>query len=150
VVPDPGSGNALIRVSLIDTNTKLALFYKYKNDGATASVAAVSYFRFVTGAGSLTSGSANIIKRDRAGSEIAAHLNRAVNDSLLYLQTSPGTYVKITIPRLSDFPNSIIHRAELITEQVPHNTVLDAVLGPPRYLLLAAYDSIKKVKRECP
>jgi hypothetical protein len=150
VVPDGGSGNALIKINLVDTNTKLALFYSYKGDGATKRDTTVSYFRFITQAGALTSGSANIIKRDRNGFEIAGHLGKYTNDSLVYVQTSPGSYVRVKVPGLELFPNSLIHRAELIAEQVPHNFVLDEKLSPPRYLLLSVYDSVNKIKRNIP
>jgi hypothetical protein len=90
----------------------------------------------------------NFIKRNRAGSESANHINKVANDSLVYVQTSPGTMVKVKIPALKNFANKIIHRAELIAEQVPTYAgaagSLESKLLPPRYLFLATYDSVSK------
>jgi hypothetical protein len=148
----PQSGNALIRVNLTDTNTKLALYYKYKAaDTSTRTDTGVTYFRFSTGTtGYPTSANANIVSRNRAGSEVATHLNTNVNDSLVYIQTSPGTFATVKIPGLKAFPNVIVHRAELIAEQVPYNNLTDGYFFPPRYLLLSRYDSINKYNKSIP
>ncbi len=152
VVPDQGLGNALISVNLLDSNTKLALFYKYKTTEAPIKDSpTVSYFRFIANSVTPTSASANIVKRDITGSTLAQHIGPKANDSLVYVQASPGTYVSLKVPALSSLPNSIIHRAELVAEQVPTaNPMLDAYFSPPRYLLLAAYDTSKKVKVNVP
>ena len=140
--------NVLIRINLLDTNTKLGLYY---STNATTTVAGkrdtvVDYFRF----GLNYSASANFIKRNRAGSEVARHFGRA-NDSLIYVQTSPGTMVKIKVPALKNFANKIIHRAELIAEQVPDaNSALDVMFPAPNYLFLGAYDSAKNLIRTVP
>ena len=150
VVPDAGSGNALIRVNLLDTNTKLSLYYRYKTDLAPKEDTVVGYFKFRVG-GNQTSGSANVIKRERSGTPVSAAIaSPTTNDSVVYVQTSPGTFVSVRIPGLSGFPNSLIHRAELITEQVRDNDPVISVMAPPDYLLLTAYDSINKVKINVP
>jgi hypothetical protein len=146
VVPDQGQGNALVRINLVDTNTKLALYYTYKTAETTPKdTSVVNYFRFITAAGTNTSGSANVIRRDYIGSEVAASIASNRTD-VAYVQTSPGSYVRIRVPGFSTFPNSLIHRAELIAEQNPQGPS-DNTFGPPRYLLLAAYDSVNKIKR---
>jgi hypothetical protein len=66
------------------------------------------------------------------------------------VQTSPGTYATVRIPGLSTFPNSLIHRAELITEQAPENDPVITTMAPPRYMLLSAYDSARKLKINVP
>jgi len=46
-----------------------------------------------------------------------------------------------------------VHRAELITEQVPDDANLlttEKQMLPPRYLLLSVYDSVNKIKRNIP
>jgi hypothetical protein len=71
----------------------------------------------------------------------------------VYLQTSPGNYVRIKIPGLKNFTNSIIHRAELIAEQVPDNVnflTLDKYMAPPSTVLLSAWDSINSAKINVP
>ncbi|HEX8334493.1 MAG TPA: DUF4270 family protein, partial [Segetibacter sp.] len=88
VVPDPGSGNTLIRVNLLDTNTKLSLYYR--SETATKKDTAVSYFRFRLG-GDQTSGNANRIVRERAGTAVSSAIATATND-VVFVQTSPGTF----------------------------------------------------------
>ncbi|MEI7589546.1 MAG: DUF4270 family protein [Chitinophagia bacterium] len=149
---DPSSNkNVLIQISLLDTNTKLALYYK--STSANTSVyqrdTAVVNFKFSV----FDNGDVNFIKRNTAGSEMARHINQNLNDSLVYVQTSPGTMVKIKIPGLKAFKNKIIHRAELLALQVPASkgaNSLEPYLLPPNYLFLGAYDSVNKVIRNVP
>jgi hypothetical protein len=62
--------------------------------------------------------------------------------------------VKIKIPALKTFSNRIIHRAELIAEQVPDDANLNTIekqMLAPNYLFLAAYDpNNSKVLRSVP
>jgi hypothetical protein len=154
VGPAAGSpGNALVRINLLDSNTKLALFYKYKKPDSANTTTAVSYFRFSTGGSKSVpvSGSANYIKRDYRGSQLMTYLtNTSINDSLLFIQTSPGTLATLKIPDLSGFKNSIIHRAELVAYQAPAQSSPDMYLTPPRYLMLSGYDSTKGVMINVP
>jgi|688.fasta_scaffold209762_2 hypothetical protein len=142
--------NALLYISLADTNTKLALYYNSSTTGATTRDTVVTNFRF----SSFTCGNANFVTRNRTGSELANHISTpAKPDSLVYLQTSPGNYVRIKIPGLKNFSNSIIHRAELITEQVPDNNnflTLDKFMAPPSIVLLSAWDSANSAKINVP
>lgn len=129
------TGNALLKIGLMDDNTKLAIYYRYKASGKLDT--AVSYFRT-----SLKSGASNYIKRDRnAPAEIAVTLaSTSIEDSLLYLQTQPGVSAKIKIPDLTLLPNMLIHRAELLMEQVPYtNDLSDNYFTPP--LLMIAVDT---------
>lgn len=141
--------NALLKINLADTSSKLALYYNSSTTGATKRDTAVSYFRFHAAA----SADANFVTRDRTGSQASQHLTTTASpDSLVYVQTSPGTYVRVRIPGLKTLSNRIIHRAELIAEQVPDdaNKVLETQLLAPRYLLLSVYDSVNKYKRNVP
>ncbi len=141
--------NALLKINLSDTNSKFALYYSSSSTGATKRDTSVVYFKFST----LNSGDANFITRDRTGSEVARHITTTSKpDSLVYLQTTPGTYVRIKVPGLQNLSNRIIHRAELIAEQVPDdaNLMLESQMIPPRYLLLSLYDSTLKIKRNIP
>jgi hypothetical protein len=150
---DPSANNnGLLRFNMLDTNTKLALYYKtnYSSTGLVGKVdTTVVKMRFRLSA----NGYANFIKRDRTGSEVSRHFGKA-NDSLVFVQTSPGTGVKIKIPALKSFTNRIIHRAELIAEQVPDDATLNTIetqMLAPKYLLLAAYDAnSSKVLRSVP
>jgi hypothetical protein len=141
-----GNTNVLVRINLLDTNTKLALYYR-TNSTTTTGVrdTIVDYFKFTL----YSNGYANFVKRNRTGSEAARHFGVA-KDTLVYVQTSPGTLVKIKVPGLKTFANKIIHRAELIAEQVPGNIQQDAQFTAPNYLFLGAYDSASKVIRNVP
>jgi hypothetical protein len=133
--------NVLLKINLLDTNTKLALYYNTNTDGARDT--AVAKFSFSI----YSNGDVNFIKRNRTGAEIAKHMDKVANDSLVYVQTSPGTMVKVKIPGLKNFANKIIHRAELIAEQVPDAAgagSLESKLLPPRFLFLGTYDSVSK------
>lgn len=139
--------NVLLKINLLDTNTKLALYYNTNSTAANATSprdTTVVNFKFSI----YSNGDVNFIKRNRAGSESANHINKVSNDSLVYVQTSPGTMVKVKIPGLKTFANKIIHRAELIAEQVPTYAgaagSLESKLLPPRYLFLGTYDSASK------
>jgi hypothetical protein len=145
-----GGANALIKVNLLDSNTKFALYYSTSSGGATKRDTSVSYFVF----NSATAAHANFITRNRSGGEISNHLTTTSNpDSLVYVQTSPGTYVRVKIPGLQGLSNRIIHRAELICEQVPDDANLATIetqMLPPRYLLLSRFDSSIMQKRNIP
>jgi hypothetical protein len=133
--------NVLLKINLLDTNTKLALYYNTNATGTRDT--AVVKFNFSI----YSNGDVNFIKRNRTGAEIAKHMDKVANDSLVYVQTSPGTMVKVKIPGLKNFENKIIHRAELIAEQVPDAAgagSLESQLLPPRYLFLGTYDSVSK------
>ena len=142
--------NALIKINLSDTNTKFALYYSSSSSGATQRDTGVVYFRYI----SSYTGLANILTRNRAGSEVTKHLTTSSKpDSLVYVQTFPGTYVRIKVPGLQGMSNRIIHRAELITEQVPDDanlTTIETQMLPPSYLLLSRYDSGISGKRNIP
>ncbi|TDO28319.1 DUF4270 family protein [Sediminibacterium goheungense] len=141
--------NALLRISLSDTNTKFALYYSTSSTGATTRDTSVQYFRFNTTSG----GDANFVTRNRAGSQVANYVttnNNPKSDSLVYVQAAPGVNVRVRIPGLATLSNRIIHRAELIAEQVPDDAnllTIDQQMSAPRYLLLSVLDSVRNSKR---
>ena len=142
------NNNVLVVVNLQDTNTKLGLYYTTNSTSLPGTRdTVVDYFKFTT----YDNGDANFIKRNRTGSEAARHFGLA-KDSLVYVQTSPGTVVKIKVPGLKNFANKIIHRAELIAEQVPTSspTSLEKQWTAPSYLFLGAYDSASNSIRNVP
>lgn len=150
VVPSASSGNALIRVSLIDTNTKLSLYYSTRVDASTKRDTTVSYFRFNASGDVATSASANTVHRNRSGAQVSNFIKSGKNDSLAFIQTSPGTFVTVKVPNLSKFRNTLIHRAELVVYQAPFDVYTDGVFAAPRYVLLSAYDSVNKRKINIP
>lgn len=132
------SGNAILGFNLEGTNTKLAIYYKDDNNSTdpTKADTAVSYFSFASNTSSV---SANFIKRDYSGTALAAVADGTAGtpDNLVYIQNTPGSFATIKIPGLAGLNNSVIHRAELIMEQVYH---ADDTLFPPTNLYLDAYD----------
>jgi hypothetical protein len=147
VVPDASMGNAVMGFQLNDTNTKLAIYYTYTKDNKKDTT--VNYFRFNTIlTSSSVSANANLVTRDFSGSPLQAALGGATPDQIGYIQNTPGTYVRVKIPGLSTLSNRIIHRAELIVQQVAHPS--DALFTPPQFLLLDAYNEIKNEARSIP
>ena len=149
IVPDmSNNGNAIIGVNLLDTNTKLAIYYRwFKNGGTTPYDTTVRYFRF-TG----SSAQASQITRDYAGNnpQIQTYLSNSPTspDDLVFLQNTPGTYAKLKIPDLGGLSNRVVHRAELIAEQVYDPS--DDKFAPPQFLFLDAYDPAKAKYRTIP
>lgn len=150
VIPDPSTpANAFLNINLADTNTKLALYYSTAYSGGTARDTVVSKLRF----NSSTSGHANFVVRNRSGSELSNHLSTTPKpDSLVYVQAMPGSGARIRVPGLQSLSNRIIHRAELIMEQVPDDAHpgVDNIMTPPRYLMLSIFDSVYMHKRNIP
>ena len=140
------SGNAIIGVNLQGANTKLAIYYKDDNGDSPVEKwdTAVAYFSF---AGNANSASANYIKRDYTGTELAAAAGGTAPDNFVYIQSTPGSFATIKIPGLAGLNNSVIHRAELIMEQVYH---FSDTLFPPTKLYLDAYDSSVSAYRTIP
>ena len=131
-----GGGNALNYFSLADTNTKLAVYYRTIKNSVIDTVVTNFRFNFFTA-------SANNIARNRAGSEISQHVaHPPAGDDVIYIQTTPGSYAEIKIPALATLSNRIIHRAELIMDQVYSTNTLDNYFTPPNYLYLDLKDSI--------
>ncbi len=136
-------GNALLSLNLSDTSTRLSVYYHYPN-GSGGVDSAVR--RFATNA--LSCASSNSINRNYFGTDISNNFPSSLKpqDSLIYIQTSPGTYAKIKIPGLDSLPNIIVHRAEILMQQVPDVTSFSDTAFTAPNLFLAAYiqDSAKR------
>jgi hypothetical protein len=131
IVPDINfGGNALTYYSLADTNTKLAVYFKYSADSKVDTT--VINFRLTS-----SSATTNNIVRNHAGAEITSHLSHPpAGDDVIYIQASPGTYAELKIPGLTGLSNRIIHRAELVMEQVHSFDATDGYFTPPSILYL--------------
>ena len=135
------TGNAVMGFDMAGANTKLAIYYKYPKPGGLGTDTTVDYFRFTT-----ASAAANYVIRDHSFGEIASVQGGTTPDELLYIQASPGSFATIKIPGLLNVSNRVVHRAELIIEQVYHPT--DTIFTPPQFLYLDASDpSIAAPKR---
>lgn len=138
------TGNAIMGFNLNGVNTKLAVYYKYNNGGVAKLDTAVDYFNF----SSDYSASANYIKRDYSGSPLANSISGAIPGQYVYLQNTPGSFATIKIPGLANLSNRVIHRAELIAEEVYDPS--DAIFPPPERLYLDAYDTALSKFRTIP
>lgn len=139
---DPSFGNALMTFGLVgEPNTKLAIYYHYQKNGRKDTT--VDYFQF-TG----SSAQHNYIQRDFTGTPLLAAQGGSTPDPLIYLLNTPGTYATLKIPGLRNLSNRIIHRAEIIMEQVYDPS--DVHFIPPQSLYLDMYDSSLKFFRTIP
>lgn len=139
-----GNGNALMYVNYADTNTKLEVHYRRKNAGKIDTVYSSFKFRSTTASDSSIYRSvyANYINRSRSGS-----LSENPLPGELYLQGQPGTYAELKIPQLTGYTNRIVHRAEIIVEQINDPTDIFAnFFVPPTFLYLDLKDSASPVK----
>ncbi|MBK7885609.1 MAG: DUF4270 family protein [Chitinophagaceae bacterium] len=130
-------GNAIMYSNLADSTTKLEVYYRKKNKAGIDTT--YSSFKLNTtpnGFNGNFSATANNVTRNRVGFPIS---NPGPDE--IYLQTTPGTYANLSIPTLSTFGNRIIHRAELIIEQVPTDPLFDKVFSVPDYLYLDLRDT---------
>lgn len=125
-----GPGNNLIYTSLSSPKTRLEIHYRIKVPGNKIDTTFESFI-LNTSSVSKMSATANLIKRDRAGTP-----STAPSSDEIYLQTQPGTFATIEVPELNNYPNRIIHRAELVVKQIPENPLFDTLYSPPRYLYL--------------
>jgi Domain of unknown function (DUF4270) len=131
------SGNALLGFNLGGANTKLAIYYKDDNNDAPIANwdTAVAYFSF---AGNTLSNSASYVRRDYTGTPLAASIGGTTPDDIVYIQNTPGSFARIKIPGLAGLGNRIVHRAELMMEEI--YDVSDSMF-PARSLYLDAYDA---------
>lgn len=144
IVPEQ-TGNALLRMNLLDTNTQLAIYYRYTyRDSLNGKQdTTVRYW----GTNNYNCGTSNYVIRDRSGTPIPSYIppNTNTNDSLLFIDVNPGIYTKVAINGLDTLSNKIIHRAELVMEQVPGDPASDALFTVPN-LFLTPYstDSMRR------
>jgi hypothetical protein len=135
-----GGSNGLLYVNLADTATKLEVHYRKKNGGPVDSVYTSLRLNPVLGpfpANAPGSNTSNYIERNRAGYPVKTN----TDPNVLYLQTAPGTYVNLNIPGLATLSNRLIHRAEIIVEQIPTIDPLDEIFSAPNFLYLDLKDT---------
>jgi Domain of unknown function (DUF4270) len=127
--------NGLFYIGLTDAATRLEVHYRRKN----ITPVDTSYSSWIVVGTTSTvvkkSATASYVSRERAGSQYAA---RPSSSDELFIQATPGTYATLQIPGLSLLDNRIIHRAELVIEQIPSPATM---LQVPSYLYLDAVDT---------
>lgn len=138
-----GTANALMGFLVSDTNSYLRLYYRYDSLGKQDTT--YTTYRYV-----INGGFANNITRNYTGSEFAQAAIPG-SDSILHIQTAPGTYAKIRIPALNGFKaakgNVVINRAELVMQQVPATGQLNELFPPPDFLYVDYLDSAANLQR---
>lgn len=119
LIPDSTtSGNSLNYFSMTGAETRLNLYYRYKKRDGTGNDTTVTRFNFV--ADTIRSANANKIHRNYTGSTAEPTITSGLPSSLAYIQTGPGTAVKIKISALDTIRNKpyLIHRAEIVARQI--------------------------------
>ncbi len=131
------NGKSVIRFALANNSySRLEMWYRYRNAGIKDTANDFFYFNSSI-ANPYVSASANYIQRAIAGSAMQTASNPGL-DNLIYLESTPGSYAKIKLPYIKNFPNKIIHRAELIiTEQ----TQYDPLYFSPQRIYLDVFDT---------
>ncbi|WP_460556727.1 DUF4270 family protein [Ferruginibacter profundus] len=126
-----GSGNGLIYTNFTDSSSKLEVHFRRKNGGAVDTT--YTALKLIS-SGDTRSVTANNLIRNRSGHPV---LTPAPNE--IYLQTGPGTYANLDIPDLGTISNRIIHRAEIIVEQIPDPS--SAIYTPTNFLYVDLKDT---------
>jgi hypothetical protein len=143
IVQDNGTqGNGLFYISLTDVATRLEVHYKKRKDNILDTAFTAMYLTATSTTNNISaSAHANFLQRDSSASEMK---NNPQADAL-YIQSTPGTYAILSIPGIANMSNRVIHRAEVIVEQIPSSdpvqAELDTKLLPPAYLYLDLVDT---------
>jgi hypothetical protein len=135
IVSDPAfGGNALNYFDISNADSRLSLYFSSKK---IVKDTLVYDFPFTQ-----SSGHANSIIRERGSSEIANNVSHpAAGDSVVYIQTSPGSYAELKVPGLTGLSNRVIHRAELIADQIYSPAPSDQYFTTPQILYLDTKDT---------
>jgi hypothetical protein len=131
-------GNAIMGFNLRGGNTKLAIYYSYADGNAAQPNnfdTTVAYFSFAANG---FSASSNYIQRDHSGTPLLAAQGGTGPDPIVYIQATPGSFATIKMPDLALLNNRVVHRAELIMEQI--HDVSDSTFPPPTFLYIDAFD----------
>ena len=121
---------ALAYFKLTDNSrTRITFYCRVQNNGRTDTIA--PYFIY-----SNSAPQANFVRRDPANGYLANLDNAVDNDEMVYLQSTPGSYISVDIPDLSTLDNRVIHRAELIMDKAP--SAQEDVFTPPTRLFVQA------------
>ena len=130
-------GNALLYTTLLDPKTRLEVHFRKKRAGLVDTISTNLNIMPLQGV-QRPSVSANHIVRDRSSGTYPP-ANTPTDE--IYLQTTPGTYANLNIPALTGYPNRLIHRAQIIIEQIPGDLMSDSIFSPPNFLYIDLKDS---------
>ncbi len=144
------TGNSIVYTDLASPNTKINIYYRYRFNGITdTAVANLNFYKSLANQADsgVVNGCGNAVyinKTARTAAYAASVLPAPTGqqDSVVYLDASPGGYGKLSIPGIRGLSNRLVHRAELIITEIP------AFRSPGRYseaaLFLDALDSTDK------
>jgi hypothetical protein len=138
--------NSLYYIDINNARTRLEIHYKKRRNNVVDTSYSAFYFTNSSLPTVRACAHASNLKRDFSTGEI---LTSPAADAM-YLQSTPGNYALLNIPALSTYSNRIIHRAELVVEQIPAvDAAADALnqfLVAPRALYLDLRDSVPEEK----
>lgn len=128
LIPDTANaGNGLAYFNLADiSKSKLIIYYKAQVDGKLDTTFAE--YKHVA------NGQANLIRQKPQGNYATYLGNGNPSDDRGYIQSTPGSYISVTIPDLGSLSNRVIHRAELQVSRLP--VAGDNPFAPPAVVLL--------------
>jgi Domain of unknown function (DUF4270) len=134
------SGNVINYFQLTGETTRLNLYYRLRNKEGKDDTT-VARFTFVND--TVRSANANKIHRNYAGSTAQPVLNAGVPSSLVYVQTTPGTAVRVSVPGLDTLTSRpyIIHRAELVAQQVYQGPLAVENMFVPPFLHMSTFSA---------
>lgn len=145
LIPQTGgtSANALMSFAMSDTSTHLRIYYRYDKSGVRDTT-----FRDFKFNGLYPGAGVNNVQRTYNGSEASLHIgDKPRGDSLVYLQSAPGTYALLKIPGLDEFKqkkgNVIVHLAKLSMEEVNTPGKRPGLFDTPEFMYLEYLDTIK-------
>lgn len=122
------SGNGLMYINLTDETTRLEVHYRKFRRNKYDTVYSVFPLQASTFGSVAQSATANYVHRDRTGSESVNPATEA-----LYIQGGPGTYANLKFPGLrpDTITNRIVHRADIVIEQIPGSSFYDSIFSTP-------------------
>jgi hypothetical protein len=134
------SGNVINYFQLTGETTRINLYYRQKNREGKDDTT-VARFTFVND--TIRSANANKIHRNYAGSTAQPVLASGTPSSLVYLQTAPGTAVRVSVPGLDTLTSRpyIIHRAELVAQQVYQGPLSIENMFVPPFLHMSSFSA---------
>jgi Domain of unknown function (DUF4270) len=129
--------NTMMFLNYADDRTKMYFYFRIKRDNGTIDTT------FTTLSYTFFSVSSNLVHRNYIpSSEIRNHTTILPGgDPQIYLQTTPGTYAELKMPGLQTMYNRVIHRAELVFEQLPTGSYPDDIFTAPGYMYIDAIDT---------
>lgn len=134
------SGNVINYFQLTGETTRLNLYYRQTNREGKIDTT-VARFTFVND--TIRSANANKIHRNYAGSTAQPVLTSGSPSSLVYLQTAPGSAVRVSVPGLDTLTTRpyIIHRAELVAQQVYQGPLSIENMFVPPFLHMSSFSA---------